>query len=309
MNTSYSIQDKKPFDYSVITTLVLALILPISIVGGFSAFIHFKVAYADFNEDVLIPEEDQLVQTYKENLEYTKMVTESNRNKAKDSDTTPKTVTTSAPTVAPGQSKILPVPLIDQIHTLSCEVASVEMILEYFGNSSQNQDLLMIQLGYADPIQPYFENGTMIWGDPDVGFVGSVTGFMVHDTLGLRGATGWGIRKGPVANLLKKYHPNSYAGTGSIESLVQNLNNDRPVIFWHVRDDAFTGSMTYQTPEGKLVELKQYHVALIVGYKVDQVGNKTFVVNDPDFGVYEIDQTNLDRIWAKHDYDMVVGVR
>jgi uncharacterized protein YvpB len=310
MSDHYKLPTKRPLDLSILVSLLIALVAPIAFGAAFLLVRNNGsfVAKADYSNDVLIPEEGDMLMKYQESLEYTKVVLDDEPAR-KPAVLGSSTVTTGQPP-QPGQSKILDVPLYQQIYTLSCEVTTVEMILSYFGTKGgENQDTLMQKLGYADPIVPEFRGDTMIWGDPDKGFVGRVDGYMIDLNVGIRGATGWGVDKGPTARLLRQFHPQSYEGTGSINSLISNLDQGNPVIYWHVRDEFSPEVYQYQTFSGKTVDLKQYHVALVTGYEVDAAGQITFIINDPDFGQYRINSVDLDRQWGKYNYDMVVAVR
>jgi uncharacterized protein YvpB len=305
--SSYKLPSHRPFDLSVVVTLILALVLPLMVVGFFGLLSNKEVAQASYrpNSGVMIPSEDEMYQTYKDNVAYTTMLAE------KESRSSVLGVTTTNASEQPlvGDSKQLAVPFKKQIYTLSCEVANVEMILNYFGSSAETQDSLMTKLGYAQPIAPQVQGDKMTWADPNEGFVGKVDGYMVDKNRGLIGATGWGVNKAPVAKLLQRFYPKSYAGTGSIAILKSNLAQDRPVIFWHVRDDAFQGQIQYSTPTGKIITLKQNHVALLTGYKMEANGQTIYTVADPLFGEYTISEADLLRIWGKYDFDMVVAVR
>lgn len=300
---------KRPVDYSIIITLLLALIIPGLFAAGGVLYTQ-KAAFADTKGvfDVIYPEEDEILRSYTESLAYTKAVTpEVNEERV---GTRMATSGTRPTLTQPGQSRVLEVPYFEQIYTLSCEVANVQMILNFFGISNEDQDTLMEKMGYATPFLPEFdENDQMIWGDPDKGFVGQVDGFMIHRTKGIRGATGWGTSNKTVARLMKQFYPKSYADSGSTTDLKRQLDSGNPVIFWHVRDDMSLDVEQYKTPEGKIIELKQYHVALINGYLINEQGQAEYVVSDPEFGIFNISEEDLNRQWGRHNYDMVVAIK
>jgi uncharacterized protein YvpB len=279
--------------------LVIALfVVPLISIGGYFVIINLinqqnsvkdvQAAESEINTEQVVLNNIAPIQTP------TKVVTNSKRVTAPE-----------ITTIVGNREKILPVPQIKQIYKLSCEAASIEMSLKYFGIDS-NQDSLISQIGFSLPIKSTIDaNGNMIWGDPDAGFVGDVDGYMIGANRGIKGATGWGTKKGPVERVVQKYLPNSKAEVGSIEKLKRELDGNNPIIFWHIRDDANTDSTIYYTPEGKKVDLYQYHVAVIKGYKqID--GVLEFMINDPLTGEYTISQGDLNRIWQKHGYDMVV---
>jgi uncharacterized protein YvpB len=199
----------------------------------------------------------------------------------------------------------LKVPLHHQIYNLSCEAASLEMALGEKG-VTQTQDQLLTLFGVSDPKQSYLQNGTMIWGDPNLGFVGNVQGYFSTKSEGMRGATGWGVNNGPVLKAAQSFRPDSaeYSNFTSAQ-VMKELDNGNPVIFWHVPDSYAAGTITYQTPEGKTINFFRNHVAVISGYKI-QDGITTFMISDPLYGEYTLQKRTLERRMAKYNGDVVV---
>lgn len=206
------------------------------------------------------------------------------------------------------KTKLLQVPLIRQIYTLSCEAASLQMALAFHG-IEVSQDELIARIGTNGPMKMQtLPNGQLLWGDPDKGFVGDYKGRFWSREEGLRGATGWGVNNHPIERVARQYAPRSKAVTNmSISQLKLELANNNPVIFWHVRDDA-TRKETIQlvTEEGKNISFFQNHVGLIVGYNQREDGIVEYTINDPEFGVFVINETDLVRIWTKYERDAVV---
>jgi uncharacterized protein YvpB len=209
------------------------------------------------------------------------------------------------PEIKPSKIVDLSVPLRYQIYTLSCESASLQMALEYRG-IKKSQDELLKEIGISDPYKSYTENGVMIWGDPNLGFVGNVKGYFSNATNGMRGATGWGVNKDPIARVAREYRSGSeaYSGFTSLD-VIRELDDGNPVIFWHVPDSYAAGSITYQTPAGKSIRFFRNHVAVISGYKIVD-GKTSFMISDPLYGEYPLQQSTLERRMAKYDGDVVV---
>lgn len=205
--------------------------------------------------------------------------------------------------------KTLAIPYIKQDYRLSCEAASLQMILSYRG-ISKTQDELMEQIGYSEPKVMQEVNGKLIWGDPKIGFVGDVKGSFTGEKDGkksLRYATGWGVKPGPVARVAKQYFPESKEVVGgTLDQVVQSLNQDKPIIWWHRRDDIQKEKITYYTPAGKAVEYEQNHVAVISSYKLDEDKKFIFHILDPFYGEYDIKQDDFLRLWARHSNQMVI---
>jgi uncharacterized protein YvpB len=210
------------------------------------------------------------------------------------------------PAPKPSKKVILDVSLKHQAYTLSCEAASLQMILAYKG-ISKTQDELLADIGVSEPYKSYTDaEGMMIWGDPNLGFVGNVKGLFSSADRGMRGATGWGVNKDPIARVAQHYFPNSVALTGyTPDDVLKELDAKNPVIFWHVPDSYGDGAITYKTPAGKLIKFFRNHVAVISGYKIEN-GEVSFYISDPLYGEYYLRKSTLARRMAKYDGDVVV---
>src|SRR5947199_4586702 len=77
---------------------------------------------------------------------------------------------------------------------LSVEFAALQMELGAFGAAVSEDDLLAILERDPTP-RSVLADGSVVWGDPDVGFVGSVDGTF--------GVDGYGVYEGPIAELAR----------------------------------------------------------------------------------------------------------
>jgi len=206
-------------------------------------------------------------------------------------------------------SAILDIPLVKQIYNLSCEAATLQMALKYYGIGT-SQDQLLADFGISQPMVMLNVNDKIVWGDPDEGFVGDVRGMFTGTKNGvtsLRFGTGLGINNGPVAKAARKYKPASQEIDGAtIDQVKLALVNKNPVMMWHRRDDIHQESMEVYTRSGKRVVFQQYHVNLIVGYKTNLDGSVTYILNDPYFGRFELSETDLVRWWSRYDKQIVI---
>ncbi len=208
--------------------------------------------------------------------------------------------------VATTNGVLLAVPLVEQSYRLSCESASMEMVLRYRGIAATQKEL-MKEIGYATPFVRRFENGKMVWGDPDLGFVGDEKGW-VYLNRGFIDATGWGVNPPPVARVMKTYLPNTFQkDDGKIEDIVIALQKGNPVIFWHRRDDMIQEWLTITTPAGKVIPYTANHVAVVVGYDTGTDGKLWFWINDPTYGRLHIPEETLVRWWSGWFNKMVVS--
>ncbi len=201
-------------------------------------------------------------------------------------------------------SALLDVPLIKQKYKLSCEATTIQMALEYRG-ITKTQEELMDDIGYALPLNPQQTSNSVIWGDPDVGFVGDYKGEYVVARDGELKGGGWGTHEGPVLNFVRKYRPGSYAQKLANENdLKEALNDDMPVIFWHVRDDHDTEKLEYFSPNGQRVVFEQFHVKILIGYE-ERNGDTFWKFNDPIYGQYELDNSRMLKQWNAYNARMV----
>ncbi len=199
----------------------------------------------------------------------------------------------------------LPLPHYKQIYKLSCEAASLQMSLAHYG-IAVTQDALLEQIGVSEPYKSYLESKTMVWGDPNIGFVGNVNGLFSSEIRGMRGATGWGVNNGPIARVAQQYRPQSEAYSGyTPREVLTELKQGNPVIFWHVPDSYIGGSLVYTTLEGKPIRFFRNHVAVITGF-YSQYGELFFTIADPLYGTYTLSEVTLARRMAKYSGDVVV---
>lgn len=179
------------------------------------------------------------------------------------------------------------------------------MTLAHFGIAA-TQDAILKQIGVSQPYESYAADTKMIWGDPNLGFVGNVNGLFSSNIRGMRGATGWGVNNGPIARVAKLYRPASEAYSGFTSSdVIRELTNGNPVIFWHVPDSYVGGSLIYETPEGKPISFFRNHVAVISGYETKH-NDTLFIIKDPLYGTYTVTKATLDRRMSKYNGDVVV---
>jgi len=203
-------------------------------------------------------------------------------------------------------SVLLDIPLMMQEYSLNCEATSLAMALRYRGLKVTPQEL-QSKVGYAEPVRKTFKNGLKTWGDPNLGFVGNEKGFLFTRAAGLAGGNGWGVNNGPIARVANEYRTGSLEVDGAtIENIKQALAQDKPVIFWHMRDDARSQVLTYQTPEGKEIKMFQNHVNLLIGYNTDSKGNVRYIFNDPIYGIMNMSQKDMLRYWGKFNNEIVI---
>ena len=142
-------------------------------------------------------------------------------------------------------ASLIDVPLYRQEHALTCEAASLRMALGGIGIDVAEGDILQ-QLP-RDPtprqVQP---DGTVVWGDPDLGFVGEFDGVFARD--------GYGVYDGPIAVAGAAFGVNIAHSTATDPStLYAAVSSGQPVIVWIPYGLTVKGRGEWLTPDGKTV--------------------------------------------------------
>jgi uncharacterized protein YvpB len=118
---------------------------------------------------------------------------------------------------------------------------------------------------------------------------------------------GGSVNPGPVARVLKTFLPQTSIPTKpTVSDIITALENQKPVIFWHKRDDMYEDTLVYMTPLGKSIDFTSNHVSVIVGYEKKSDEKLYFWINDPTFGRLHLDEETFIRWWERQDYKMIV---
>lgn len=152
---------------------------------------------------------------------------------------------------------------LPQLHN-GCEVTSLSMLMAYMKHPVSKMTLAHEEPTDNTPM--VMKNHQIVsWGNPNVGFVGSVTGDKKY---------GFGIYHGPLTKLVNKILPNRGVDlTGSpfryLETIVAG---GTPIVVWTTYTFKPTNVWTtWKTPEGPLRATMQEHAVLLVGYNQDDV--------------------------------------
>jgi uncharacterized protein YvpB len=167
---------------------------------------------------------------------------------------------------------LLNAPLISQNPELrrGCEVTSLAMMLQYAGVNVDKMTLAaQIQ---KDPTPYEYINGTVYFGNPNIGFVGDMYSFS---------NPGYGVYHGPIQALADRYLPGravDFSGS-PFETIYQYLNNGKPV--WVVNNVMFDAVppqdwKKWQTPTGPISITMKEHSVLVTGYDQNYI-----YFNDP----------------------------
>ncbi|MFC0213175.1 C39 family peptidase [Paenibacillus chartarius] len=186
-------------------------------------------------------------------------------------------------------SAMLEAPAIKQYPELptGCEVTSLTMLLQYAGISKNKLELAAELPKDGTAMQTDSKGNIVYWGNPNVGFVGDVTG---------KTGRGFGIYHAGLFPLLKKYLPGAVDLTGkSFDALEQQVAAGYPVVVWNTVDyNQPTRWMIWDTAIGPIRTTFAEHAVLLVGYDAENV-----YVNDPISGAkaQRINKAQFIEVW------------
>ncbi|HYE22237.1 MAG TPA: C39 family peptidase, partial [Verrucomicrobiae bacterium] len=148
----------------------------------------------------------------------------------------------------------LPVPFHRQEHSLSCEIAALKMALAGVGVDVPESELISHLPFDPTPRQ------SGVWGDPYKAFVGDIDGKMF--------STGYGVYWQPIADVGLKYKRTEVLENGTIEQLIDHLNQGHPIVVWGYYGRG--NRSTWTTPEGRRIEgVNGEHARTLIGYTGD----------------------------------------
>jgi uncharacterized protein YvpB len=194
----------------------------------------------------------------------------------------PDSIQSSKPTEAPAvkvrmTSAMLSAPMISQLPELTngCEITALTMMIQYYGLKQNKLDLLPDMKYDNTPVKTDSNNKIIYWGNPNLGFVGDVTGNNI----------GFGIYHTPLMELLKKYIPTAIDLTGkSFESLEDKIAEGIPVEVWStINYEESVNWIDWDTSIGPVHVTLSEHAVLLVGYDKDNV-----YVNDTLSGLSQV---------------------
>jgi uncharacterized protein YvpB len=174
------------------------------------------------------------------------------------------------PKVAGAAIAKLNVPYHRQEHSLSCEIASLKMALDYAGVNVSETELIN-NLNFDPPIQ---KTGK-VWGNPYQGFVGDIDGKM--------GRTGYGVYWEPIVAVGNIYRPTHYFTHMTAHDIANHILNNRPVVVWGY--SGYGGKLTWNTEDGeKINAINGEHARVVIGFTGNQDHPEGFYILDPIYG-------------------------
>lgn len=182
----------------------------------------------------------------------------------------------------PAADVVLPLKFHRQEHSLSCEAATLKMVLGFHGiNVSESEIINKTSTDLTD-------RAGDVWGDPNLGFVGNIDGKMMVD--------GYGVHWGPLAVAASHWKKTSIIKNGLAVDLVRHIAEGRPVIIWGYLGRGLP--VTWKTPEGKVIRaVNGEHTRVVYGYKGSADNPEGFLVMDPTYGPAYWETSELLRNW------------
>ncbi len=192
------------------------------------------------------------------------------------------------------KSFVLDVPFHKQAHPVTCEVASLRMVLDYYGLPMSEDDLLThLHFDTTDPITP-----DRIWGDPEKGFVGDVDGSIFE-------GTGYGVHDGPIRQLAKLFLNSVEIKDPDVMKIVGLVSGGKPVIVWGLLSSRKT--VSWRTEEGREVEVYPgEHARVVVGFTGEAHDPKKLILLDPIYGKIRMSVKEFAEDWEIMDSRAVV---
>lgn len=163
------------------------------------------------------------------------------------------------------------VPFFHQEHALSCEVASLRSALA--GVNVRVTERELWNKLRKDTTPKRMVDGTVVWGNPNWGYVGNVDGRMP--------GTGYGVHAPPVKLLASEYAFVKDINVRDAHAIDQALNRQHPVIAWTVIG-THPYAMTWRTPFGRWIAAAVYeHTVVVIGYRGSPDAMEGVYVLDP----------------------------
>lgn len=164
---------------------------------------------------------------------------------------------------------LIDVPLACQLPQLKngCEVTSLSMLLSWGGVKVDK--MVLASKVTKDPTPYQVINDVIHWGNPNVGFVGDITGAKI----------GYSVYHGPILNLTRGFHQATDLTGQSFDQVLQQLVAGKPV--WVITSFSFEVVPPAQwhtiiSPEGQYRMSFNEHSVVITGYTADSLW-----INDP----------------------------
>ncbi len=188
---------------------------------------------------------------------------------------------------------VLRVPFHKQEHALSCEIATLKMVLNFYGVAVSESDLLRdLPLDTPEP-----RGAGNVWGDPDNGFVGDIDGKIPN--------IGYGVYEKPIVDLALQYREAKKLAGATLADILMEVQNGRPVIVWGSL--ASGRDISWFTPGGKYIKaVYGEHTRVVIGFSGTPEDPKYILLLDPIYGKVTMSKNRFLTNWALLDNKAVV---
>lgn len=152
-----------------------------------------------------------------------------------------------------------------QEHPLSCEAAALKMAMGVLGVAVSEESLLDTMARDATPRQA-MPDGRVVWGDPDLGYVGRWDGVFARD--------GYGVYEKPIADLALAhgFKGTQYGRGYDPKELYAAVRQGFPVVVWAPYELTVKGRGSWYTPAGKRVDyVVTMHAMVLAGVDAEGV--------------------------------------
>lgn len=187
----------------------------------------------------------------------------------------------------------IPIDFKKQEHAVTCEIASLRMVLNYFGSTVTEEELI-IRMPF-DTKEPKIND---IWGDPNKGFVGNVDGSIF---LG----TGYGVYETPIRDLALSYRDSFIIDKAKLSRVLSEVDQGRPVIVWGLLSNP--EQVQWKTKNGKkIVGYVGEHARVVIGYAGKISDPSHIVLMDPIYGKIRMNKEKFLADWKIMENKAVV---
>ncbi|MDP3730916.1 MAG: C39 family peptidase [bacterium] len=187
----------------------------------------------------------------------------------------------------------LDVPFHRQERALSCEIATLRMVLNYYGLQVSEKELLAkLPFETSSSRQP-----GNVWGNPNLGFVGNINGRMPD--------SGYGVYEEPIALVANQYREAKALRGTTLVTILQEVVNGRPVIVWgHISSGK---DISWRTTEGEYIKaIYGEHTKIITGFYGTASNPEYLILLDPIYGKVVWRTDKFLQNWASLDNRAVV---
>jgi len=164
----------------------------------------------------------------------------------------------------PAASLKLPVPFHAQEHSLSCEAATLRMLLLSQG-IDEPENWITAKMAFGP-----------MGSDPDLVYVGNHRGTQF--------VSGYGIHWDALAHVAREYQPAESFHRKDLHFLIDRLHDGNPVIVWGSLHRS-PSNKSWTTPEGKYIHaVSGQHTWVVTGYAGDRRAPSYLFTLDPIYG-------------------------